>query len=164
MGSLEPVDLNRILEHAFVNLSVPENIEVITKLDKIPKMLLDPERIHRVFVNMIENAVAAMPKGGKLTVGTSRSGDSVEVSFKDSGVGIPEENMKKLFTPLFTTKTNGLGLGLTICKQIVEGHHGDIAVESKAGEGALFIVRLPILSGAELVKAGLLHADVLTGG
>jgi PAS domain S-box-containing protein len=158
MGSLEPVDLNIILEHAFANLPVPENIEVITKLDKIPKMLLDPERIHRVFVNMIENAVAAMPKGGKLTVGTSRSGDSVEISFKDSGVGIPEENMKKLFTPLFTTKTNGLGLGLTICKQIVEGHRGDIVVESKAGEGALFIVRLPILSGAELVKAGLLHA------
>ena len=69
-----------------------------------------------------------------------------------------------LFTPLFTTKTKGLGLGLTICKQIVEGHQGDIEVKSKVGEGTLFIVRLPILSEAQLVKAGLLHADVLTGG
>jgi signal transduction histidine kinase len=163
VGVLEPVDLNGILERTFASLSVPENIKVITKLDKIPQMLLDPERIKRVFLNIIQNAVAAMPKGGKLTVGTSRSGDSVEISFKDSGIGITEENMQKLFTPLFTTKTKGLGLGLAICKQIVEGHHGDIVVKSKAGKGALFIVRLPILSEVELVKAGLLQADVLTG-
>ena len=127
-------------------------------------MLLDPERIQRVFLNIIQNAVAAMPKGGKLNVGISRFGDSVEISFKDSGVGISEENMQKLFTPLFTTKAKGLGLGLAMCKQIVEGHQGDIVVKSKAGEGALFIVRLPILSGTELVKAGLLQADVLIGG
>jgi PAS domain S-box-containing protein len=164
VGVLELVDLNGILERAFASLSVPENIKVITKLDKIPKMLLDPERIKRVFLNIIQNAVAAMPKGGKLIVGTSRSGDSVEISFKDSGIGIPEENMQKLFTPLFTTKAKGLGMGLSICKQIVEGHRGDIVVKSKAGEGALFIVRLPILSGAELVETGLLPADVLTGG
>jgi PAS domain S-box-containing protein len=164
VGVLEPTDLNIILERAFASLSVPENIKVITKLEKIPKMLLDPERIQRVFVNIIQNAVGAMPKGGKLTVGLSRSDDSVKISFQDSGVGISEENMKKLFTPLFTTKTKGLGLGLAICKQIVEGHGGDIVVKSKAGEGALFIIRLPILSRAELVKTGLLHADVLTGG
>jgi signal transduction histidine kinase len=152
------------LERTFASLSVPENIKVITKLGKIPKMLLDPESIQRVFLNIIQNAVAAMPEGGKLIVDLSRIGDSVEISFKDSGVGISEENMQKLFTPLFTTKAKGLGLGLTICKQIVEGHHGDIEVKSKAGEGALFIVRLPILSRAELVKAGLLQVDVLTGG
>jgi PAS domain S-box-containing protein len=163
VGALELADLNGILERAFASLSIPENIKVITKLDKIPKMLLDPERIKRVFLNIIQNAVAAMPKGGKLTVGTSRSGDSVEISFKDSGEGIPEENMQKLFTPLFTTKAKGLGMGLSICKQIIEGHRGDIVVKSKAGEGALFIVRLPILSRAELVKTGLLQADVLTG-
>jgi signal transduction histidine kinase len=164
VGAIESVDLNRILERALASLSVPENIKVITKLEKIPKMLLDPGRIQRVFVNIIENAVGAMPEGGKLIVELSRFGDSVEISFKDSGVGIPEENMQRLFTPLFTTKTKGLGLGLTICKQIVEGHQGDIEVKSKVGEGTLFIVRLPILSEAQLVKAGLLHADVLTGG
>jgi two-component system NtrC family sensor kinase len=72
--------------------------------------------------------------------------------------------MQKLFTPLFTTKAKGLGLGLAICKQIVEGHHGDIVVKSKVGEGALVIVRLPILSGVELVETGLLQADVPLGG
>jgi signal transduction histidine kinase len=164
MGVLEMIDLNMVLERALANLSIPENIKVITKLEKIPKMPLDPESIQRVFVNIIQNAVAAMPKGGKLTVGISKSGDSVEISFKDSGVGIPHENMQKLFTPLFTTKAKGLGLGLAICKQIVEGHHGDIEVKSEPGEGALFTVRLPILSGAELVKTGLLHSNVLTEG
>jgi len=164
VGALELVDLNGILERAFASLSVPEDIKVITKLDKIPKMLLDPERIKRVFMNIIQNAVAAMPKGGKLVVGISRSGDSVEISFKDSGEGITEENMQKLFTPLFTTKAKGLGLGLAICKQIVEGHHGDIVVKSKVGEGALIIVRLPILPEAELVETGLLQADVPLGG
>ena len=156
--------MNIILERAFAGLSVPENIKVITKLEEIPKMLLDPESIQRVFLNIIQNAFAAMPEGGKLIVGISRIGDSVEISFKDSGVGISEENMQKLFTPLFTTKAKGLGLGLTICKQIVEGHHGDIVVKSKAGEGALFLVRLPILSRAKLVETGLLQADVLNGG
>ncbi|MFP3985422.1 MAG: PAS domain S-box protein [Candidatus Bathyarchaeia archaeon] len=164
VGAVEPADLNRILERALASLSVPENIKVITKLEKIPEMLLDPGRIQRVFVNIIENAVEAMPEGGRLIVELSRFGDSVEISFKDSGVGIPEENMQRLFTPLFTTKTRGLGLGLTICKQIVEGHQGDVEVKSKVGNGTLFIVRLPILSEAQLVKAGLLHADVLTGG
>ena len=164
VDALELVDLNGILERALASLAFPENIKVITKLDKIPQMLLDPERIQRVFLNIIQNAVAAMPKGGKLTVGISRSGNSVEISFKDSGEGITEENMQKLFTPLFTTKTKGLGLGLAICKQIVESHQGDIVVKSKAGEGALFTVRLPILSRAELAKTELLPADVLIGG
>jgi len=163
VGVFELVDLNIILKRAFASLSVPENIKVITKVDKIPQMLIDPERMKRVFLNIIQNAVAAMPKGGKLVVGLSRFGDSVEISFKDSGVGIPEESMQKLFTPLFTTKAKGLGLGLAICKQIVEGHNGDIVVKSNAGEGALFIVRLPILSGRELVETGVLQADVLIG-
>jgi PAS domain S-box-containing protein len=164
VNALEPVDLSGILKKARANLSVPENIKVITKLEKIPKMLLDPERIQRVFVNLMENAVGAMPEGGKLIVGISRFGDSVEITFKDSGVGIPEENMQKLFTPLFTTKAKGLGLGLAICKQIVEGHHGEIVAENNAGKGALFTVRFPIHSRTELVKTGLLYADALNGG
>ncbi|MGD0451384.1 MAG: PAS domain S-box protein, partial [Candidatus Bathyarchaeia archaeon] len=110
LGVFEPVDLHIILERTFAGLSVPENIKVITKLEEIPKVLLDPESIQRVFLNIIQNAFAAMPEGGKLIVGISRIGDSVEISFKDSGVGISEENMQKLFTPLFTTKAKGLGL------------------------------------------------------
>ena len=164
VSKLELADLNIILERVIANQSIPKNIKVVTKLEKIPKMLLDPEHIQRVFVNVIQNAVEVMPKGGELIVGLLRIGDSVEISFKDSGVGISEENMKKLFTPLFTTKTKGLGLGLAICKQIVEGHQGDIVVKSKEGEGTLIMVRLPIRSESGLVNVGLLQSGVLTEG
>jgi signal transduction histidine kinase len=68
----------------------------------------------------------------------------VEISFKDSGIGILQENMQKLFTPLFSTKTRGLGLGLTVCKQIVESNSGYIMAESKVGQGTTFTVKFPI--------------------
>lgn len=161
--NLQLVDLNLLLKSTFNNMSVPEDINVIYKFDKMPKIMLDPDAIRRVFLNLIHNAFAAMPQGGKLVIATSISGDSIEISFKDSGVGISEENMKKLFTPLFTTKAKGLGLGLTLSKQIVEKHNGDITVKSKVGEGALFIVRLRITSRKQFINAGLLQNDVLMG-
>jgi signal transduction histidine kinase len=164
VSNLELVDLKIILESAIANISVPENIKIITKLEKIPKMMLDREQVQRVFVNLIQNGVEAMPKGGELIVGLLRFGDLVEISFKDSGVGISEENLQKLFTPLFTTKTKGLGLGMAICKQIVEGHQGNIVVKSREGEGALIIVSLPIRFEVGLVKDGHRHGDVLTEG
>jgi len=161
--NLQPVDLNLLLKSMFDGMPVPEGINVIYKLDKMSKIMLDPDTIRRVFLNLINNAFAAMPQGGKLVIATSISGDSIEISFKDSGVGISEENMKNLFTPLFTTKAKGLGLGLTLSKQIVEKHNGDITVKSKAGEGALFIVRLPITSRKQCINAGLLQKDVPMG-
>jgi signal transduction histidine kinase len=86
-----------------------------------------------------------MPEGGKLLIQTSKHFDSVEIAFTDTGVGISKENMEKLFTPLFSTKAKGLGLGLRICKQIVEGHDGNITVQSTVGEGSTFTVKLPML-------------------
>jgi PAS domain S-box-containing protein len=158
---LQLVDLNLLLENVFNSISVPENIKLITKFDKIPKIMLDPGAIKRVFLNLIYNAFAAMPQGGKLVIATSISGDILEISFKDSGVGISEENMKKLFTPLFTTKAKGLGLGLTLSNQIIEKHKGNITVKSKVGEGALFIVRLPNISKKQVINDGLLQNEVL---
>jgi signal transduction histidine kinase len=152
------------LESAIAKITFPENIKIIKKLEKIPMLTLDSEHIQRVFVNIIENAVQSMPEGGELIVGLSRFKDSIEISFKDSGVGITEENMKKLFTPLFTTKPKGLGLGLVISKQIVEGHKGEIVVTSKEGEGTIFTVRLPIRLEEVLVKDVQLDINVLNLG
>ena len=144
LAVLELVDVNNILISALSSILVPENIIVTTELGEIPPMLLDPEQVRRVFLNIALNAVQAMPEGGKLKTQTSKHDDSVEITFTDTGVGIRKEIMEKLFTPLFSTKAKGVGLGLSICKQIVEGHGGNITVKSIAGEGSTFTVRLPI--------------------
>ena len=135
--------MNDIVRDAFSPISIPENIKVNIKVGEIPPILLDSEQIRRVSQNMILNAVQAMPEGGKLTIKTVKHDDSVKIIIKDTGIGIPQENLAKLFNPLFSTKPKGVGLGLTICKQIVESHGGEITVKSKVGKGSTFTVKLP---------------------
>ena len=142
--TLDQADLNETVKNALSNITVPENIKVEIKLGEIPKMLLDEEQVQRVCQNLILNAAQAMPDGGKITIQTTKQDDSAKLIVRDTGAGISKENMSKLFTPLFSTKAKGIGLGLVICKQIVEGHDGNIAVESKVGEGSAFTVKLPI--------------------
>jgi len=147
------VDVNDVVRGALSHTSIPENVEVVRQLDEtLPTILADPDQLGQVFDNVILNGFQAMPDGGRLVVKTSevsgkppRSG-WVVVSFTDTGVGIPEENLGKLFEPLFTTKAKGIGLGLAIVKTLVEGHGGSIEVESEAGKGSTFIVRLPLAS------------------
>ena len=83
-------------------------------------------------------------KAGKLTVSAKKAKGFLEIRFKDTGVGIPKDNIDKIFTPLFTTKAKGMGMGLSICKKFVELHGGNIKVESDEGKGSTFTVRLPI--------------------
>ena len=97
-------------------------------------------------LNIIKNAKEAMPKGGTLTIRTSREGDKVLMYIKDTGIGIPEEIRNKIFEAFFTTKqkVKGVGLGLSVCYGIIKDHGGEIKVESEEGEGATFIISLPI--------------------
>jgi signal transduction histidine kinase len=92
-----------------------------------------------------------MPEGGRLAVTTASERDGgtgrVVVSIADTGTGIPAENLKKLFEPLFSTKAKGIGLGLAIAKSLVENHGGTIEVHSEAGRGSTFAVRLPLPEG-----------------
>ena len=83
-----------------------------------------------------------MPNGGTLTIATNETKDHVEIAFTDTGTGIQEENMSKLFSPLFTTKAKGIGIGLAICKKIVEQHGGTIEARSKACQGTTFTIKL----------------------
>jgi two-component system, NtrC family, sensor kinase len=103
-----------------------------------------PEQLKQVFMNLFINAIQAMPQGGRLTITTQTVDNFVEISFKDSGYGITEENLNKVFKPFFTTKDNGSGLGLSITKRIIEEHNGTIFATSHTSEGSNFIVRLPI--------------------
>ena len=141
---LKKVDLISSIQDALAQLKFPENVKITTKFSEVPTIEADPDQLRRVFQNIALNGIQAMPNGGELTVSARKNGDFVEVTFTDTGAGIPEENMDKLFTPLFTTKAQGVGLGLAICENLVEGHKGRIEVKSKVGEGSAFAVKLPI--------------------
>ena len=144
----QDTDLNSVIHNALSKVKIPGNIKVMVRLDNsIPRFKIDSAQMKRVHVNLIMNAVQAMPEGGKLTITSCRKGDFVEVGVQDTGVGITEQNMKKIFTPLFTTKAKGVGLGLPICKNLVEAHGGSIEVESEVGKGSTFTIRLPIRQG-----------------
>lgn len=144
------VNVNTVVQEALSRAGVPANIQVMTHLDgTLPAIHADPDQLAQVFDNLIRNAVQAMPAGGRLVVETSevterlpKSETRVAISFTDTGVGIAEENRGKLFEPLFTTKAKGIGLGLVLCKMLVEGHGGTIEVESEVGKGSTFTVKL----------------------
>lgn len=120
-------------------------IRVIEEFDKrMPLFLIDPERIHQVFVNIIKNAIHAMPKGGTLRIQTEAKGKLCLIHFQDTGVGIPEESLSKIFDAYYTTKEEGSGLGLMIVYQILREHGGRIEVASKANRGTTFTIILPI--------------------
>ena len=104
------------------------------------------EQLCITFQNIITNAVQAMSNKGKLTIQTEvdEKRQFVETIFEDTGSGISDENIDRIFQPLFSTKAKGIGFGLSICQQIIEKHNGVIEAISKAGEGATFIIRLPL--------------------
>jgi len=108
----------------------------------------DPEMLHRALSNLVLNAMDAMPDGGTLTLAVKACGDKVEIRVADTGMGMTPEECERLFTPYYTTKEHGTGLGLAIVQSVVADHAGTIAVESRAGGGAAFVISLP-RAGAE---------------
>jgi two-component system, sporulation sensor kinase E len=112
--------------------------------EDVPTLRIDPRYIKQALLNLIKNALAAMPEGGILRLQTRREGNEVLVRVSDTGTGIPEDIMDKIFEPYFTTKPFGTGLGLTIVFKIVKEHLGDISVASREGEGTTFTISLPV--------------------
>jgi two-component system sensor histidine kinase HydH len=113
-------------------------------LNPKPTVNVDANKIKRVFINLIKNAVDAMPNGGKSTVGSRQVNGRLEVSVSDTGRGISDEVLPKLFMPLFTTKAQGMGFGLAICKRIIEAHSGAITVKTVKEKGTTFTITLPV--------------------
>lgn len=142
------VNINSIILDAMSRVVVPENVEVESYLDKsLPFILADPDQLAQVFGNITLNAFQAMPGGGRLIVKSEASSPKeVSVSFTDTGTGISDEIIDKLFEPLFTTKAKGIGLGLAVSKLLVAELGGTIEVKSKARKGSKFIVKVPINS------------------
>jgi PAS domain S-box-containing protein len=147
-------DVESIMKDALSLVTFPKNIQVSDFSSLDSKIVVDVEKMKRVFVNIIKNAVDAMPKGGTITITSQVSDGWLNIAFTDTGTGISKDVMQKLFAPLFTTKARGMGLGLPICKRIVEAHMGKISVESTPCKGTTFTVAIPIkLETAEGEKA-----------
>ena len=145
-----PVDLTlteitprQIIADTLKAVRVPGRIKVQNQSQERPVFLVDTDRMKRAFVNVIENAVDAMPDGGTLTISTKESNDFLDLVFTDTGPGLPKEILDNLWKPLRTTKAKGMGLGLPIVKRIVDAHKGEISAESKAGVGTTYTIRLP---------------------
>jgi len=149
---LSQVNIAQLLKDALSKTQIPSNVNLSVHVDEGLQLMIDPLLMKRVFSNLITNAVQAMPEGGELTVDASKSDEEALVSFHDTGVGIPQEDFSKLFSPFFTTKAKGQGLGLPVCKRLVEAHGGEITVESRLGEGTTFTVTLPMKTNLEEVK------------
>ena len=122
-------------------------IEVITELPKEPVMMTyDATQIEQVLVNLYQNAIQAMPRGGKLHIQLHHKSSGVAIKVRDEGVGIAQENLRRIFDPFFTTKPagEGTGLGLSVSYGIVSRHRGSIDVQSEMGKGSTFTILLPI--------------------
>lgn len=142
--SFAPTDLNEMIEEILSKVEIPGEVKVVKELDSLQTIMADGAQLQSVFLNLITNGLQAMPEGGALRVRTKPGNGYVEVEISDTGVGIPEENLEKIFEPLFTTKSKGVGLGLSVTKRFVENHGGTIEVESKPNAGTAFRVRLPV--------------------
>ena len=133
-----------IVEEALSLAKIPRNVEVLDLTKNEPKVEVDADKLKRAFVNIIKNAVDAMPKRGRLTIKSKKSAHNCEIAFSDTGTGIKDDTLQKMWSPLHTTKAKGMGFGLPICKRIVEAHGGKIGVETVFAKGTTFTVSIPI--------------------
>jgi two-component system NtrC family sensor kinase len=166
---LKSLEVNEVLEE-LIHLSEPWFVSRNVKLEKhlapdLPLILGDPTHLQTLFLNLITNALDAMPKGGVLTIKTgqrlsppsSQEGRGLEIAMTDTGIGITEESKKRIFEPFFTTKKmgEGTGLGLAICEKIIKEHSGKIEIESEVGKGSTFLIFLPALERNETDEQGI---------
>ncbi len=164
--NVAPEDMSDVVEgiaRILETQAKEKGVEIVRDFGaNLPKVWIDREQMKQVFMNLILNAIQAMKDGGSIVVSTrvysrSQTGENaqfVQVEIRDSGIGIPEENLEHIFDPFFTNKDEGSGLGLSISHQIVQEHGGYITVESKLGKGTAFFINLPTGKPVRLVGNG----------
>ena len=147
-SQLKPAQLNEVVERSLTLLRPEiENRGLVLKQKlarQLPFAPLDEGQMQQALVNLIKNAMQAMTKGDTLTLSTGESSEGVWVSVTDTGCGIPDEQLKRIFEPFYTTKKKGTGLGLMIVQRIVRAHNGRIELDSRAGRGTMFRIWLPL--------------------
>jgi PAS domain S-box-containing protein len=140
----EAIQLPIIFSDIWERISIPKNIQVECSFgEKTPPIRANPQQLDQIFINLISNACDAMPDGGTITIRAKPKRDMLQITIKDTGVGISEENIKKIFEPLFSTKARGVGLGLPIVLRLTELNEGKIKIQSKVGEGSTFTLEFP---------------------
>jgi len=143
------INLNQVVEDSLYFLKsrcIKEGIELQLSLEQgLPAIIADPVQINQVLVNIVVNAMQAMPGGGKLIIRTGLSDIGIKLSIMDTGLGMNENVLQQIFNPFFTTKgvDKGLGLGLSVVDGIIKSHGGKIGVRSKPGKGSEFVIKLP---------------------
>lgn len=140
---LMTVTAKSLLKETLLLAAVPEDVYVVDETSEV-SLYADQVKVIRSFVNIVKNAVDAMPEGGKLFVRSESVGEFVVFTFRDTGAGMSSEILGKLWSPLFTTKAKGMGFGLAICRRFVEAHGGCVSVDSVVGEGTTVRVDLPL--------------------
>ena len=143
---LQEKALRTLVLDALDFINIPENVKILNNVPEELYVKVDSDRITRVFINLIRNGIEAIQKEGSISINCKNTQDSVEISFKDTGAGISIEMLPKIFSPIITNKTQGVGFGLAICKRIIDAHSGTITIETEKGKGTTFTVTLPVKS------------------
>jgi len=139
---LEPITLKKVISDTLNLVEIPENVKVVDTIEPIP-MKIDVNQVQRALTNLIENAIEAMPNGGRITIEGGKLKEMVEIAITDTGTGISKDILEEIWMPLYTTKSKGIGLGLAVTKRIVEAHNGSVHAESVVGQGSKFTLRIP---------------------
>ena len=159
---IEETSVKTLLRESLSSVKIPDNIKVIDKTVGSHKIEVDVAKMKRVFTNIIKNAVDAMPEGGKLEIKSRKKQTCMEIIFKDTGIGIPEDLLAKIGKPLVTTKAKGMGFGLAICNRIMEAHKGKLSIQSEVGKGTTVKLTFPIMKKEEKVKFLTVEAKPVT--
>jgi Signal transduction histidine kinase len=140
----EPVNAKQLTSSVISLIEIPANVKLATAVPNSLVVNTDAQLLKRVLINLANNAIQAMPKGGNLTITAEKTGQGkIQLTVQDTGVGIPDSIKPKIFTPLFTTKSRGQGFGLAVCKRVIEAQGGTITFESQVGKGTKFVIELP---------------------
>lgn len=151
--NIEEIDLNNLLQEVYSLVKGDcegQKINAEIKTDNKPVIVeADRARLEQVFLNLLKNSIEAMENGGNLSVQPKLIGDTVEITIADDGIGIPEDDKEKIFSPFFTTKKHGTGLGLSISRNIIEENEGSsLTLKSEEGKGTVFKITMPVCKAA----------------
>ncbi|MDP2960189.1 MAG: ATP-binding protein, partial [candidate division Zixibacteria bacterium] len=148
LPNLIDTNINQLISETVLILSpqaVKKGVSLKTELGKnLPRIKADPSQLKQAFINLILNSLESIEDKGEITISVYQDKNRLKLAFKDNGKGMSEETKNKIFTPFFSTKEGGTGLGLGIVERIIQNHKGEIKVESKLGKGTVFTLSFPI--------------------